>query len=932
VTRVDLNWLGFERSNAARERKGLPPLDPGLVRPVGREVESSVGGRVAAPLGLEATATIAADLPVLVDNSVLKYFPPIRNQGALGSCAAFSTTYTQLSYMTAFQRDLDITNASDNTNKYTPKWTYNMVNGGENEGASFNQVFAVLEKHGAATWAEFPYDANFRAWCLVPSVWRNALSVRSNPVQYVYHVNEADGLEYVKELLNNGYVLVFGTYISSWQYRAVGDDPSTTDDDAQVGKASGYWLDGTEGSHAMTIVGYNDAVWTDVNGNGTIDDGERGALRIANSWGTAWEPSGYPNDGGFVWLAYDALRSASAVVGGPSIGRVAALQGHRAYILTARDNYAPLMIAEFTANHLKRDQLRLNLGRSTTAGTSPTTSWTPAAFQNQGGAYAFDGTTTAVDGGFVLDYSDILAEGAGALRYYLGLSDNATGDVATLSAFKIVDLTTNPATETVCAAVPLTADNQQVYAYVDYEYEGPAYDHPPTLSNPQVDPAVGTPGDTFSYYVQYYDQDGDAPSVRNVTIDGSPHSMTLVSGTASNGWYAYDTSLPVGAHTYFFLFQDSRGASARAPLGTVTLSGPDVYAFLLSSISPGGAAVGGPAFTLTVDGSDFVNGAVVLWDGSARATTFVSAARVTASISAADIAVGKVVQVTVRNPDSSLSNPLEFTIANPLPALSALAPAYAAGGGSPFTLNLTGTDFVPGSIVRWNGVARTTVFVSSTELQAAITAADIQSGGDAYVTVYNPPPGGGSSGSTTFPVSSFLVESATASATVTAGQSATYAIRVAAQGAPYDAEVALTCPTLPRGVSVSFSPPRVTPGAVEATSQLTVTTTARTSAGAGAASATEGGGPSSGPLTGLGLAVLAALLIAGSRLIGRPASARRWLAAAAALALVVFIAACATDGGGGSSNDGTPAGTYQVGVRGASGSMVVSTQVELVVR
>ena len=256
VTRVDLNWLGFERTNEARERKGLPPLDPAVVRPVGREVESSVGGRAAVTLALDATATIAADLPVFVDNSALKYFPPIRNQGALGSCAAFSTTYTQLSYMTAFQRDLDITNALDNTNKYTPKWTYNMVNGGENEGASFNQVYAVLERHGAATWAEFPYDTNFRAWCLVPSVWRNALSVRSNPVQYVYHVNEADGLEYVKELLNNGYVLVFGTYISSWQYKAVVDDPSTTDDDAQVGKAVGYWRDGTDGSHAMSIVGY----------------------------------------------------------------------------------------------------------------------------------------------------------------------------------------------------------------------------------------------------------------------------------------------------------------------------------------------------------------------------------------------------------------------------------------------------------------------------------------------------------------------------------------------------------------------------------------------------------------------------------------------------------------------------------------------------
>ncbi len=934
VTKVNLNWLGFERTNEVRGKKGLPPLDPGLVRPLGREVESSIGGRGASALSLDAVAAMAADLPVSVDNSLLKYFPPIRNQNPLGSCAAFSTTYTQLSYMTAFQMDLDIRNAADNTNKYSPKWTYNMVNGGTDAGAYFNQVYAVLEKHGAATWAEFPYDSNYRAWCLVPSVWRNALSVRSNPVQYVYHVGTDEGLGYVKELINNGYVLVFGTYISSWQYRTIGDDPSTPDDNAQVGKRIGYWLNGTDGSHAMTVVGYNDAIWTDVNGNGTIEPGEKGALRIANSWGPYWE------DAGFIWLAYDALRSSSAVPGGPSVARVPAFQSNRVYVLTARDAYSPLMVAEFTVNHAKRDQLRMTLGRSTTSATVPTTSWTPAALQNQGGAYAFDGTSTPVDGGFVLDYSDILVEGAGALRYHLGLSDNTAADIATLSAFKLVDLTTNPATETVCAAVPVTADNQQVYAYVDYTYNGPAYDHPPVLSSPQVDPAIGATGDTFSYFVQYYDQDGDTPSVKDVYIDGAPHSMALVSGSASNGWYGYDTALAFGAHSYFFLFEDSRGASARAPLGTVTLSGPDVYDFLLSALAPSSAAVGGLAFTLTVNGSDFVDGAVVRWDGSARTTTFVSGTRVTAAIPASDLASGKVVQVTVLNPGGGVSSPLEFTVANPAPALASLSPTYAPGGGNPFTLNVTGTGFVQGSVVRWNGVARTTVFVSSTALQGAITAADIAASGESSVTVYNPGPGGGTSAAIQFPVAGFIVESSTATATVTAGQSATYAIRVAAQGAPFDAEVTLTCPTLPRGVSASFSPARVTPGVVEATSQLTLSTTARQGAGAGAASAPAGIGRLGPGLVGLGLAGSALLLLAVSALLGRSSGRRLpakrpqriWLAAAAALSLVVLIAACSSDGGGGSTNDGTAAGTYQVGVRGASGAMLFSTTVELVVR
>jgi len=924
VTKVDVNWLGFERVNEVRKAKGKDALDPASVRPVGREVESVVLEAGAVVQAYAGNAEIAADLPVAVDNSKLKYFPPIRTQSPLGSCAAFSTTYYQFSYMAAFQRDLDIRDPGDNTNKYSPKWTYNMVNGGADNGSSFNSVYPVLEKHGAATWAEFPYDGNFTAWCVVPAVWRNALYVRASPAQFVRFVSTEAGLQYVKELLTNGYILVFGTFISSWQFTTVLDDPATTDDTAAVGKEVGYWLNGEEGSHAMTIVGFNDAIWTDVNGNGMVDSGEKGAFRIANSWGATWK------DNGFTWLAYDALESVSAVTGGPSAGREPAVQSDLVWVQAARDAYSPLLIGEFTLNHLKRNQLKLTLGRSATTSTTPTTSWTPAALQNQGASYAFDGTTTAVDAGFVLDYSDILVEGAGTLRYHLGINDNFLADPGTLRAFKLVDLTTSPATETVCASVPQTIDNQQVYAYVDYNYTGPAYDHPPVLSNPQVSPGLGTAGDTFSYMVYYNDQDGDAPSVMDVVIDGTPHATSLMSGSASNGWYHRDTTLSVGNHVYYFSFRDSRGGTSRAPLAG-TLGGPNVYAFMLSSLSPAVATAGGPAFVLSVAASGLVNGAVVMWDGSDRPTTFVSGSLVTAAIPANDIAAGKVVAVTVRNPDGGLSSPLNLTVNNAVPVLSALSPTQVSGGGSGLTLTVTGSGFVPGAVVRWDDAAKTTTFASPTQLQALITSVDIAASGEHNVTVQNPPPGGGVSETTiVFPVSGFMVASSTGSATVTAGQSAAYTIRVTPQSGSFDSPVTLSCPTLARGVTASFSPSNVTPGVAEATSQLTLTTTARQSSGAGSTFAQSGTGPFG---TGLLLLAASALLVLSAARSGLPRRlVRRSAVAVAALGLIVLIAACSSDGGGGSTNTGTPAGTYQVGVRGASGGMIISTTVELVVR
>jgi hypothetical protein len=928
VVRVGFNWLGFERVNAVRVRAGQEPLGPDAVRPVGREVESARGARRLAVQTLAAEPERLGDLPVSVDNSKLPYFPPIRSQGQLGSCTAFATTYTQLSYMTAFQRGLDIRDNGDNTNKYSPKWTYNMVNDGLNSGSSFSEIFPLLEKHGACTWAEFPYDNDFRFWCLDPAAWRNALDVKTDPSTYVWPASTETGLGQIKELLVNGYVLTFGTYISSWVYKLISDDPSTLDDDAEAGKRIAYWLNGSEGGHAMTVVGYNDAVWTDVNGNGLVDPGEKGAFRIANSWGAAWEESG------FVWLAYDALKSVSAVDGGPSQGRIRAFQGDIAHVLTVRDGYAPLMIAEFTVNHLKRDQLKMTLGRSDTSAEVPSVVWTPGAVKNSGGPYAFDGSTTAVDGTFVFDLSDLLVEGGAFLRYYVGMSDNAAGDPATLKAFKIVDLTTAPPTELASSLVPRTADGgQPVYSYVDYAYSGPlpGYNRLPRLSNPQVQPASGSISDTFTYYVRYYDGDGDVPAVKDVWIDGAARPMSFLSsggGSASDGWYYYQTSLSAGTHDYYFLFEDGRGGSARTPTSG-ELSGPDVFALLVTSLQPSSATAGGPAFVLTVEGSYFEDGAVVRWDGSDRPTAFVSSSRLEAQIAAADIDRGRYVEVTVRNPDGEISNPRTFTINNPHPALSSISPDRATGGGPDFTLTLLGSNFVPGSTVRWGAVEKAATFVSGTELRALIASGDLSTAGDISVSVFNPAPGGGESSAAVLTVAGVALSSSPESATVSAGQSVAYDITITPQHGTFDSPVSFSCERLPRACTAVFTPASATPGASSVKTVLALSTKSRAGAAMGGLSASSARIP---PAWGLLLLLPALVLALRAGRPGRPGLARRYLAAAALVCALALAGGCGAGGTGTDSpGQGTPAGTYEITVKATSGSLTASTTVTLVV-
>ena len=79
---------------------------------------------------------------------------------------------------------------------------------------------------------------------------------------------------------------------------------------------------------------------------------------------------------------------------------------------------------------------------------------------------------------------------------------------------------------------------------------------------------------------------------------------------------------------------------------------------------PGEKAPGSAAFTLTVNGTGFVSGATVNWNGNARTTTFFSSKQVTASITAADVATASTASVTVVNPapGGGVSNAIYFQV------------------------------------------------------------------------------------------------------------------------------------------------------------------------------------------------------------------------------------------------------------------------------
>lgn len=175
----------------------------------------------------------------------------------------------------------------------------------------------------------------------------------------------------------------------------------------------------------------------------------------------------------------------------------------------------------------------------------------------------------------------------------------------------------------------------------------------------------------------------------------------------------------------------------------------------IASLRPASATVGSGDLTLTVDGTNFTAGSVVVFEHAELTTTVVSSTELRATVPAARLTTARTVPVLVSNNDTQVSSQsVNFTIAAaplPAPTISSLSPSGTVSGRSDVVLTVTGSNFVSGSVVRFDGTALSTTFVSATQLRATIPASKIAQPGNAAVTVDNGANGGASS-AVSFPI------------------------------------------------------------------------------------------------------------------------------------------------------------------------------------
>jgi hypothetical protein len=375
---------------------------------------------------------LAKTLPAQVDNSTSIFFRPIFNQQG-GACAQASTIGYVFTYELNFLRRLPGTISS---NQYPYDYTYNFLNSGSGNNGSYpDQAWALAKATGIPSVASYGGFGlgKFKQWVTGYPVYFNAMTNRID-TGFIIKTSTADGVTKMKQWLNDhqkgdslGGCLVMC-------YNATGEKLSPIKTGLPGAGNQIMYQFGTDGGHAITIVGYNDSIRYDYNNDGKYTNSsatdvktwEIGAYLIVNSWGKTFGTNGK------AWIPYRMLATSSGVWESTLYG-----------MKTKTDSACkPQLTYKIVMTHNQRSQIRIRAGYANSA-TATAATGTPKsfskAFNYAGGAYPMQGiNTNAIEIG--LDVSDFVPKltSNDASLFLLIDSKGGTGQI---TSFSVLDYT-----------------------------------------------------------------------------------------------------------------------------------------------------------------------------------------------------------------------------------------------------------------------------------------------------------------------------------------------------------------------------------------------------------------------------------------------------------------------------------------------------------
>lgn len=369
--------------------------------------------------------------PTAVDNSTSPYFPDIGNQGQIGCCTSFATTYYQFTYEANKLNNIFTT--PENT--YCPMWSYNYCNDGLNKGTSFENNYNILKNVGALRYSDYDFtfsmnkndSANYTYWSNNTPAKLEALETRvssvyalktpvsnGNIISFNSGSTQLHAFDAVKMALTSGKVLTVTTTAYEW-------DIATATNNQKIIVHSTRQTN--RGLHAVTIVGYNDNIACDVNGDGVIQANEKGAFKIANSWGSNYQNNGY------VWVLYDAFNTYN-----DSTRSSFLYEPYFYYIIVS--NYDVNFVGEITFTSSRRNQFYSSYGITSNSITAPTTN-NPTVFGGKDVRYYTNGV--AFSGSLIFDLKQACNRSSG-YNWHIGVEDYyPDGQACSNISYKIID-------------------------------------------------------------------------------------------------------------------------------------------------------------------------------------------------------------------------------------------------------------------------------------------------------------------------------------------------------------------------------------------------------------------------------------------------------------------------------------------------------------
>ena len=354
-----------------------------------------------------------SDLPSKVDNSQSKYFPPIKSQGSVGSCVAWAETYYQFSYT----QNKKLNRTATYENSFSPLWTYNFTNFSDDIGSYDSATYSVLRNIGAPTIKNSPNITDPAKWTVTKEAFDEAQKYKLSSYSYIstgdgetpITNSKSSNLDTVKTALINGEVLTFSTHASyGFTYGIIQKNSQVPENTKYAGQYIVPYLVSTRGGHRMTIVGYDDDIWYDINEDGKVQEGEKGAFKVANSWGDDWMNNGY------IWISYDSINRTSSVNNSTVLSNRV-----RANCINdiARISVKPVsdcsnINLEYTLSSKSRNDIEIkitaknkNSGVTYSSYAEPFETYSNYYVNND---YSFDGTKTEAKGTFTYDLNSIV--------------------------------------------------------------------------------------------------------------------------------------------------------------------------------------------------------------------------------------------------------------------------------------------------------------------------------------------------------------------------------------------------------------------------------------------------------------------------------------------------------------------------------------------